>query len=243
VKDVTPILFVRDVTASARFFRDKLGFEIDFLHGSPPFYGAVSRDGVCIHLRFVHEPFFARAAAHEKSLIAASFQVTNVQGLFEEFMARGVAFAQKLKKQAWGGTDFQVRDPDGNVISFVTYERGKDARPAERDEHNGALRASSRQRPCRLFSCSAGVPPALVFRCRPSILLELRLFRSHGTAPREFRHFLRSKDLSYIRAWRGCFVCLVAVATRRCPISWRGEKDATLRRNVNPRLNARFEHD
>jgi len=44
-----------------------------------------------------------------------------VQGLFEEFKARGVEFAQTLTKQAWGGTDFQVRDPDGNVISFVTY--------------------------------------------------------------------------------------------------------------------------
>ena len=30
-------------------------------------------------------------------------------------------FAQTLTKQAWGGTDLQVRDPDGNVISFVTY--------------------------------------------------------------------------------------------------------------------------
>jgi uncharacterized glyoxalase superfamily protein PhnB len=38
-----------------------------------------------------------------------------------EFKARGVEFAQTLTKQAWGGTDFQVRDPDGNVISFVTY--------------------------------------------------------------------------------------------------------------------------
>jgi hypothetical protein len=32
-----------------------------------------------------------------------------------------VEFAQTLTKQAWGGTDFQARVPDGNVISFVTY--------------------------------------------------------------------------------------------------------------------------
>lgn len=121
LKKVTPILFVRDVEASATFFREKLGFEIDFLHGLPPFYGAVSRDGVCLHLRFVHRPFFSETAAQEESLILASIEVANVQALFEEFKARGVEFPQKLKKQAWGGTDFQVRDPDGNVISFVTY--------------------------------------------------------------------------------------------------------------------------
>ena len=61
-KSVVPILFVRDVTASAAFFRDKLGFVADFLHGAPPFYGAVSRDGIWIHLRLVHEPYFAAAA-------------------------------------------------------------------------------------------------------------------------------------------------------------------------------------
>ena len=121
LKDVTPILCVQDVKACAAFFQQKLGFEIDFLHGLPAFYGAVSRDGVCLHMRYVQQPFFAQTAAQEKSLIFASIEVSNVQGLFKEFKARGVEFAQTLKKQAWGGTDFQVRDPDGNVISFVTY--------------------------------------------------------------------------------------------------------------------------
>ncbi|HZI55158.1 MAG TPA: glyoxalase superfamily protein [Verrucomicrobiae bacterium] len=120
LKDVIPVLLVRDVKASAAFFQQKLGFKIDFLHGLPPFYGSVSRDGVCLHLRFMHQPFFAQAAAIQEKSICASIQVSNVQGLFKEFKARGVEFAQTLTKQAWGGTDFQVPDPDGNVISFVT---------------------------------------------------------------------------------------------------------------------------
>jgi uncharacterized glyoxalase superfamily protein PhnB len=121
VKNVIPILLVRDVTASAKFFQQKLGFTVDFLHGLPPFYGSVSRDGVRIHLRFVHEPNFAAIAGLEESVLCASFEVSNVQSLFEEFKRRGVAFAQPLKKQAWGGIDFHVQDLDGNVISFVTY--------------------------------------------------------------------------------------------------------------------------
>jgi uncharacterized glyoxalase superfamily protein PhnB len=120
-KKVIPILFVRDVKASATFFREKLGFQIEFLHGLPPFYGAVCRDGVCLHLRFVERSFFVETAAQEQELILASVEVANVQALFDELKARGVEFPQKLKKQAWGGTDFQVRDPDGNVLSFVTY--------------------------------------------------------------------------------------------------------------------------
>lgn len=123
VNSITPILFVRDVPASAAFFREKLGFETDFLHGDPPFYGSVSRGRACLHLRCVHQPNFAELAAREVSLILATIEVSDVQGLFEEFRERGVDFAQMPAKQSWGGTDFHVRDPDGNVISFVTFEK------------------------------------------------------------------------------------------------------------------------
>lgn len=122
LKSAVPILFVRDVTASAAFYRDKLGFAIDFLHGQPPFYGSVSRGKACLHLRFVHAPNFAGLAAREISLILATIEVSDVEALFEEFRGRGVEFAQTPTRQDWGGTDFRVRDPDGNAISFVTYE-------------------------------------------------------------------------------------------------------------------------
>jgi uncharacterized glyoxalase superfamily protein PhnB len=118
---VVPILFVRDVPASAGFFRDKLGFAIDFLHGTPPFYGSVSRGKACLHLRCVHQPNFAELAARETSLILAGIEVSDVEGLFAEFTERGATFTQPPTKQPWGGTDFHVRDLDGNVISFVRY--------------------------------------------------------------------------------------------------------------------------
>ena len=121
LKSVVPILFVRDVPASAAFFQKKLEFEIDFLHGTPPFYGSVSRGEICLHLRIVHQPNFAELAAREVSLILATVEVSDVRGLFEEFNERGVEFAQRPTRQPWGGTDFHVRDPDGNAISFVTY--------------------------------------------------------------------------------------------------------------------------
>ena len=121
LKSIVPVLFVRDVPASAAYFRDKLGFAVDFLHGEPPFYGAVSRDGVCIHFRCVREPNFAELAAREHSLILASIEVSDIHAIFAEFQARGAEIVQPPTKQTWGGTDLYVRDPDGNVISFVTF--------------------------------------------------------------------------------------------------------------------------
>jgi uncharacterized glyoxalase superfamily protein PhnB len=122
LRSATPIFFVSDVPRAAGFFRDKLGFQVDFLHGEPPFYGSVSRGEACIHLRFVHETWFAERAASEDSLILATLEVSDVKALYAEFAGRGVAFAQPLTHQYWGGTDFQVRDPDGNAFSFVTYD-------------------------------------------------------------------------------------------------------------------------
>ena len=114
-----PIIFVANVQASAEFFRDTLGFSIDFLHGQPPFYGSMSRDGACVHLKFVHEPVFAIGRYDREGFIMAFIEVENVKGLYATYVTAGVTFEQKLKKQAWGGRDFIVRDPDGNAICFV----------------------------------------------------------------------------------------------------------------------------
>jgi uncharacterized glyoxalase superfamily protein PhnB len=116
-----PILFVRNVAAAATFYEEKLGFQIDFLHGEPPFYGSVSRDRACLHLRFVHQTNFSELAAREESLILATIEVANVKALFHEYKARSVDFAQRLVRQPWGGLDFHVRDLEGNVVSFVQY--------------------------------------------------------------------------------------------------------------------------
>ncbi len=40
-----PQLFVSDLDAACAFYTGKLGFRVVFLHGEPPFYGQVRRDG------------------------------------------------------------------------------------------------------------------------------------------------------------------------------------------------------
>lgn len=119
LRRAVPVIFVTNVETSAKFFRNTLGFSIDFLHGEPPFYGSVSRDGACVHLKFVHEPVLAVGAQDRDGFITAFIEVENVKALYAEYVTAGALFDQKLKKQAWGGRDFIVRDPDGNGICFV----------------------------------------------------------------------------------------------------------------------------
>jgi catechol 2,3-dioxygenase-like lactoylglutathione lyase family enzyme len=115
-----PVLFVANVPASSAFYRDTLGFTIDFLYGDPPFYSSVSRDGARLHLRFVHEPVFAPGVRErEEGLLSAVVEVVNLNDLFAEFKAAGAEFAQLLRKEPWGSSTFIVLDPDGNWISFT----------------------------------------------------------------------------------------------------------------------------
>ena len=118
-KGALPVVFVSNVQDSAAFFRDKLGFAIDFLHGLPPFYASVSRGAARLHLRFVHEPVVATGVREREELLSAFVDVENIKGLFAEYKAARVDFAQPLRKEPWGASAFIVLDPDGNWICFA----------------------------------------------------------------------------------------------------------------------------
>jgi hypothetical protein len=95
-------------------------FENRFLHGEPPFYGSLSRDSARLYVRFVHAPVFDMMARdREESLAMVFIRVGDIHALAGEFEQHAVEFAQKLTKQPWGGTDFHICDPDGNIIAFA----------------------------------------------------------------------------------------------------------------------------
>jgi uncharacterized glyoxalase superfamily protein PhnB len=56
----------------------------------------------------------------EEAVLTANILVDGAKALFLELRERGVAFAQTLKEQPWGATDFHVRDPDGNLLCFAS---------------------------------------------------------------------------------------------------------------------------
>jgi len=60
-----------------------------------------------------------RARLDRDGFITAFIEVENVKALYAEYVKAGAMFDQKLKKQAWGGRDFVVHDPDSNGICFV----------------------------------------------------------------------------------------------------------------------------
>ena len=115
-----PQLFTADLAASCRFYTAKLGFKVAFVHGEPPFYGQLVRDGARLNLRHVDAPVFERAfRAEVRDALSATITLEDIEGLFSEYRSAGVAFHQMLKTEPWGARTFIVMDPDGNLILFA----------------------------------------------------------------------------------------------------------------------------
>ena len=113
-----PQLFVADVRAACTWF-EELGFETIFVWGEPAAYAQVSRDNGRINLRHVDEPVFIPGLRERDDLLAVTFTVDDMAGLYEEFEAAGVDFHQDLRAEEWGAQTFILADPDGNLILFA----------------------------------------------------------------------------------------------------------------------------
>jgi uncharacterized glyoxalase superfamily protein PhnB len=114
-----PQLFVTDVTVACEFYARRLGFDIVFVYGEPPFYAQIARDAARLNLRHVDKPPISAAQRAEDKLLTATITLDDARPLYEEYRAAGVDFAQPLQSEPWGARTFSVRDPDGNLILFA----------------------------------------------------------------------------------------------------------------------------
>ena len=117
-----PSLVVTDFEAACAFYTEKLGFEIVFTYGEPPFYGQVRRGQALLNLRLIRQPVFVADIRAREELLAASMTVgsaAEIRTLFSEFQAAGADFFRPLKQEPWGARTFIVRDPDGNLLLFA----------------------------------------------------------------------------------------------------------------------------
>ena len=88
-----PQLFVADIKAACSFYAEKLGFEVAFTWGEPPFYGQVKRDAARLNLRLVHEPVFVGDIREREELLAASLTLDSaaeLKQLFLHYQSAGV---------------------------------------------------------------------------------------------------------------------------------------------------------
>ena len=115
-----PVLNVADVEKTAVYYRDMLGFRIDFFYGSPPTHAAVTRgswtgSGVTIQL--------SQALAGEAVTPTGSLHIqvgVNLDALYQDYLQRGVTMLHEPATRPWGMRDFSIRDCNGFLLTFAT---------------------------------------------------------------------------------------------------------------------------
>jgi catechol 2,3-dioxygenase-like lactoylglutathione lyase family enzyme len=104
-----PILPVASLSASQRYYRDALGFKIDWEHGDPPDFGSVSRGDSVL---------FLSQGGHGTPGAWMMMFTRDVDRLHDEFVRRKAIIKMPPTNMPWGMREMQVADPDGNVMRF-----------------------------------------------------------------------------------------------------------------------------
>jgi catechol 2,3-dioxygenase-like lactoylglutathione lyase family enzyme len=113
---IAPQFLVDDLDAAMAYYRDKLGFNVDFCYDS--FYAGVSRDGFAIHLKCAPKTDSDRAHRKQNEHLDAYVGVTGVAALHDELRSRGALITRSLEARPWSCIDFYVEDPEGYILCF-----------------------------------------------------------------------------------------------------------------------------
>jgi uncharacterized glyoxalase superfamily protein PhnB len=116
LKAVHPVLGARDVSATAQWYIDRLGFTRTFDDGgSPVRYAGIRRDSVELHLQWQDERYFP---APGEDSPAYRFHVDDPDAFHAECIQRGLKPTAALRNTSWGTREWGVYDPNGHGLHF-----------------------------------------------------------------------------------------------------------------------------
>ena len=118
---IRPNFIVKDLQASITYYRERLGFQLDFQGPDDgPFWAGVSRDGIGIMFKEVAPDVLPipNHTRHEWAPADAHIYSMDPDALFDEFSRRGASFRKTLSFVEEGLWGFAVTDADGYVLVF-----------------------------------------------------------------------------------------------------------------------------
>ena len=128
---ISPFFIVKDLQTSIAFYRDRLGFQLDFQGPEGDvYYAHVSRDGIGIMLKAISPDVLPcpNHTRHEWARWDAYIYTLDPDALFAEFSQRGVSFVKTLSFIDDGLWGFEIADADGYVMAFFSL-RDQESQP------------------------------------------------------------------------------------------------------------------
>jgi lactoylglutathione lyase len=124
IRELVPLLFVQDITASVAFYVDQLGFTLaaKWEPNGKLAWCRVARDGSAIMLQQAEDedgPAEGRGRG-----IGFYFNCDSVDAIYAEFSGRGLVLKQP-KVTYYGEKQINLRDPDGYSLCFQSSVKGK----------------------------------------------------------------------------------------------------------------------
>lgn len=119
ITDAAAILLVSDVTVSANWYRDKLGFTDVELYGDPAGFAIIRRDGYAIMLQQADPKKILPNWKIAEKTSNIFFWVDDVRTIYAAFIASGATIDYELYTAPWGGLEFGINDPDEYDITFA----------------------------------------------------------------------------------------------------------------------------
>ena len=116
VTAVAPVLLVRDVVASAEYFRDCVGFEFE-LHNEPADFAICWRDQARLMLAQCDEPTPPHWKVVDKTW-NVYFWEDNADEIYEELIAKGAKIDYSIHNKPYGVREFGIQDLDDHDIAF-----------------------------------------------------------------------------------------------------------------------------
>ena len=104
-----PIVTVDNLKASERYYKDKLGFKLDWEDGKPADFASMTRSHLTVFM-------CQRCQGHPGSWLYSV--VRDVDKLHEELKKRGAIIRMPPTDMEWKMREMLVGDPDGNVLRF-----------------------------------------------------------------------------------------------------------------------------
>lgn len=108
---VRPIFNVHSLREAQRYYRDALGFKLDWEHGQPPDFASMSRGDAVI--------FMCQGCQGNPGTWVMVFS-SDVDALHAELLEKGALIRMPPTNMPWGMREMHVSDSDGNVLRFGT---------------------------------------------------------------------------------------------------------------------------